>query len=148
MEEPAEPTGDNAELLALREKVQLLEQIQTLQNAVGMTQGHATVPKNVKVPEGRYNMSLSEYRTYAKDCVDYKTLTGLNDNKIVLQLRLNMDNDLKLAIDTNYPEWRNNTVEEAIKSVGEIVNQISNCAVYRKQFHSMMQTDTEPIREF
>ena len=96
------PAEENAELIALREKVQLLQQIQTLQNAVGMPhQGHATVPKNVKVPEGRYTMSLSEYRTYSKDCVDYKTLTGLNDNQIVLQMRLNMDNDLKLAMDTN-----------------------------------------------
>ena len=79
MDQPAaEDAGaaENAELLALREKVQLLQQIKDLQNAVGMPQGHATVPKNVKVPEGRYNMSLSEYRTYAMDCVDYKTLTG------------------------------------------------------------------------
>ena len=126
-----EEVGGNAELLELREKVQLLQQIQALQNAVGMPPGHATVPKNVKVPEGRYSMSLSEYRTYSKDCVDYKTLTGLQDNQIVLQMRLNMDSDLKQAIDTNYPNWRTSTVEEAIKCVGEVVNQISNKAVYR-----------------
>ena len=134
-----EEVGGNAELLELREKVQLLEQIRALQNAVGMPPGQATVPKNVKVPEGRYSMSLSEYRTYSKDCVDYKTLTGLQDNQIVLQMRLNMDSDLKQAIDTNYPNWRTSTVEEAIKSVGEVVNQISNKAVYRKQFHAMIQ---------
>ena len=145
----ANAAGGNAELVELREKLQLLQQIHNLQNAVGMPHpGHATVPKNVKVPEGRYTMSLSEYRTYSKDCVDYKTLTGLNDNQIVLQMRLNMDNDLKLAIDTNFPDWRTKTVEDAIKNVGEIVNQISNCAVYRKQFHSMMQGESEPIREF
>ena len=138
----------DAELLALREKVQLLQQIQNLQNAVALPLGQATVPKNVKVPEGRYTMSLSEYRTYSKDCIDYKTLTGLNDNQIVLQMRLNMDNDLKVAIDTNFPEWRTNTVEDAIKNVGVIVNQISNQAVYRKQFHNMTQTEEEPIREF
>ena len=147
--------GGNAnddDLAQLRERVQLLQQIQSLQLAIATPNvqnvQNATVPKNVKVPEGRYNMSLSEYRTYSKDCIDYKTLTGYRDDQIVLQMRLNMDSDLKQAIDTNYPMWRSSTVERAVEIVGEIVNQISNCAVYRKQFHTMVQSDSETIREF
>ena len=93
-------------------------------------------------------MSLSEFCTYSKDRLNYKTLTGYTDNQIVLQMRLHMGSDLKQSIDTNYILWRNNTVEEAIQIVGEIVNQISNCAVYRKAFHNMTQAGNEPIQEF
>ena len=83
--------GDQAaEIESLRTKLALLQQIQTLQAQTGLApnvpddhqlQRHAAVPtpKNVKPPEGRYNMSLSEYRTYAKDCIDYKTLTRYTD---------------------------------------------------------------------
>lgn len=147
----------NVELQALREKVALLEQIRTLQGQVGLSpmqqqaspHQNAAVPKNVRVPEGRYTMSLTEYRTYSRDCTDYKSLmTGYTDRQIVLQLRLNMDNDLKQAIDTNYPEWNSFTVEEAIKTVGDIVNQMSNCAVYRKEFTEMKQGENERLREF
>ena len=63
-------------------------------------------------------------------------------------MRLHMDSDLKQSIDTNYILWRNNTVEEAIQIVGEIVNQINNCAVYRKAFHNMTQAWNETIQEF
>ena len=152
--------GDQAaEIESLRTKLALLQQIQTLQAQTGLApnvpddhqlQRHAAVPtpKNVKPPEGRYNMSLSEYRTYAKDCVDYKTLTRYTDEQLVLQMRLNMDSDLKQAVDTNYPNWREKTVEDAIHAVGEIVNQISNCAVYRSAFYDMTQAEDEKIREF
>ncbi len=145
--------AEDAEVRALREKLALLQQIQQLQGQVGLTPApqqthHTAVPKNVKVPEGRYTMSLSEFRTYSRDCIDYKTLTGYTDNQIVLQLRLSMDGDLKQAIDTNYPNWNTFTVEEAVKTVGEIVNQISNTAVYRKAFHEMKQGEDEKMREY
>ena len=145
--------GDSVE--ELRTKLALLTQIAQLQTAVGYTppavaapHPRSAIPQNIKVPEGRYNMALSEFRTYSKDCLDYKTLTGYTDNQIVLQMRLNMDGDLEQSIDTNYISWGNNTVEEAIRIVGEIVNQISNCAVYRKAFHNMSQAENETIREF
>ena len=137
----------DAELTNLREKLALLQQIQALQGRVGATTT-AAVPKNVKVPEGRYNMSLSEYKTYSRDCTDYRTLTNQTDNQIVLQMRLGCDGDLKRAIDTNYPDWSTFTLEQAVKTVGEIVNQMSNCAVYRKTFHNMSQGEDETIREF
>ena len=61
---PVVPVVDD--LQALREKVALLEQIRVLQGQVGLapTQPslqNTAVPKNVKVPEGRYTMSLAEY---------------------------------------------------------------------------------------
>ncbi len=146
---------EDGKMQALREKLALLQQIQTLQGQVGLAppqqqqqQQQTAVPKNVKVPEGRYNMSLAEFRTFAKDCTDYKTLTRLTDHQIVLQMRLSMDNDLKLAIDTNYPNYNTLTVEDAIKTIGMIVNQISNTAVHRKVFHDMKQGAEEKMREY
>ena len=63
-------------------------------------------------------------------------------------MRLGMDTDLKQAIDTNHADWNSLTVEDALKIVGDIVNQISNTAVYRKAFHDMNQISNEKIREF
>ena len=130
-----------------------MQQIQTLQSTLGMLasplqQPSAVLVRNVKVPEGRYNMSLSEFRTYSKDCEDYKTLTKYNDNQIILQMRLTMDVDLKRSIDTNYPDWGDKTVEDAITCVGEIVNQISNPAIYCKSFDNMVQGEKETICEY
>ena len=82
MTDTAEATVDE-----LREKLAVLQQIQALQVQIGLapqaqnptattapangtpvTQPHV---KNVEVPEGRYNMSQSEFRTYATDCRSY-----------------------------------------------------------------------------
>ena len=116
---------------------------------VTSTTATSTDVRQVKVPDGHYNMNLSEYRTYCKDCRDYKTLTNYTDNQVVLQMRLNMDNDLKRAIDTNYStSWDSFALDEAIKTVGKIVNHISNPVVYRKEFDNLYQSQDEPIREF
>ena len=105
IEEPSAPVAENAELVALQEKLRVMQQIQTLQAqlTVGQTQPAAQV-RNVKVPEGKYNMSMSEYRTYAKDCKSYQTLTSYDDRTVVLQMRLNMDDELKRSVDTNYAD--------------------------------------------
>ena len=94
-------------------------------------------------------MSIAEFRTYRKDCLDYKKLTKYSDEQIVMQLRLSMDVDLKRAIDTNYGEtWNSFSVEHAVRIIGELINHISNSAVYRKEFDHMNQLNDEPIREY
>ena len=105
--------------------------------------------KRVKVSEGRYNMNPGEFRTYRKDCFNYKKLTQVKNDQVVLQMRLNMDSDLKRAIDINYKDtWNELTVEGAITAVGNIVNVISNPAVHRKEFDNMEQNSHESIKEF
>ena len=60
-------------------------------------------------------MSLAKFRTYRKDCLDYKKLTKYNDEQIAIQIRLSMDVDLKRAIDTNYGnKWNTFSVEHAV----------------------------------
>ena len=108
----------------------------------------STLVKNVKVPEGRYRMSLSEYRTFKRDCQDYKSLTAYTDKQIVMQIRMNSDEDLKRAIDTNYPSWNSLSLDEAVRNIGDIVSHISNTSVYKKQFDEMCQKENEPIREY
>ena len=61
---------------------------QSLRNHTLATSTTSTDVRQVKVPDGHYNMNLSEYRTYCKDCRDYKTLTNYTDNQVVLQMRL------------------------------------------------------------
>ena len=58
--------------------------------------------KRVTIPSGRYNMNSHELRTYTKDCNDFKKLTACTDEQAVLQMRLNMDEALKQAVDANY----------------------------------------------
>ena len=64
-----------------------------------------------------------------------------------MQIRMNTDADLKRAIDTNFPEWNNFTVAQAIMKIGEVVRHVSNSSVYRKQFDEMNKKDSESIRE-
>ena len=105
--------------------------------------------RQVKVAEGRYNMNPGEFRTYRKDCLDYKKLTQFTNEQFVLQMRLNMDSDLKRAIDITYKDiWNELTVDGAITAVGNIVNVISNPAVHRKEFDNMEQNSNESIKEF
>ena len=108
------------------EKLELMQQIHALQlqlNAGVSGDPSRTQPAmSVKVPEGSYNMSPKEFRTYKKDCSTYRTLTGLPDNQVVLQLCMNMDAELKRKIDTNNPNWDTLTMDAAIEFVGSIIN--------------------------
>ena len=147
MSETENLTASNDEVENLRQKLELLRQIQAL-NAETNTP-HGTKPAmHVRVPEGSYDMSPTEYRTYMKDCKSYLTLTQLSGHDVVLQIRMNMDSGLKRIIDTNYPQWEQNTVDEALKIVGSIVHEVSNPAVYRHKFNQMIQCKGETVREF
>ena len=57
-------------------------------------------------------MHLGEFRTYRKDCLDYKKFTQFtSDEQVVSQTWLNMDSDLKPAIDIKYKDtWNELTV--------------------------------------
>lgn len=90
-------------------------------------------------------MSPTENQTYKKDCMSYRQLTKLEDHD-VLQIRMEMDGDLKRIIDTNYPKYEENTVEEALEIVETIVTAVSNVAVYRHRirtglYDSMLQQE-------
>ena len=77
------------------------------------TTDHARIKpvKNVKIPEGFYNMSPSDFRTYKKDVTDFQQLTQHTDRQVIMEMRLNMDIDLKRSIDINYgAEWDTYTV--------------------------------------
>ena len=94
----------------------------------------ASIVKNVKVPEGRHDMNPNEFRTFSKDCRDYKKLTQYSDQQIVLQIRLNMDAELKRAIDVNIKEdWDSYDVETAIKTIGSLLkSKHASSVVYRQ----------------
>ena len=127
----------------------LQEQLTTLQAATQPVVPNIKPMKNVKVPEGLYNMSSADFRTYHKDILDYQLLTQCSDRQIVLQMRLNMDFDLKRAIDTNYLRlWDAFTVNDTLAAFKRIGQQTSNVAVFRKEFDNMVQKDTENIQEF
>ena len=140
------------DLDTLRERLAILQQINELTTKlnptpIAQTTGARPV-MHIKVPEGSYSMSPAEYRTYKKDCESYRTLSNLTDHQVVLQIRMNMDSDLKRIIDTNHPDWDTKTVNDAVQIVGDIVNEISNPVVYQNKFNQMNQTAEEPIREY
>ena len=86
--------------------------------------------KQVKVPAGCYIINTNEFRTFHKDCLDYQTQTNYTDAQVVLQMRLNMDSDLKCAIHTNFhDQWSAFNVNDAVKAVRSIVNHVSNPVV-------------------
>ena len=147
---PATPAaGDLQQQIAdMTALVQLQLQSMTMQTQLNSTLAINHV-KHVKVPEGHYHMNPNEFRTYRKDCVDYKKLTHYTDEQVVLQLRLHMDNELKRALDTNFiTSWDTFTVNQAIEAIGQIMNRISNPVVFRKEFDSIAQREHESIVEF
>ena len=94
-------------------------------------------------------MNSHELRTYTKDCNDFKKLTACTDEQAVLQMRLNMDEPLKQAVDANYADvWDNYTVKEALDAIGTILQRTTNPVVYRKQFDVMTQNNGESVKEF
>ena len=130
--DPGASGASNASLVEQLAKMQQVMELQfkTMNMQAEMlsaksTQSTLAVPstvKQVKVPEGRYDMTLGEFRTFEKDCHDYKTLTQYNDAQIVLQLRMNMDSQLKSAIDVNYrTEWDKFTLKQAIAAIGKLI---------------------------
>ena len=130
-------------------QAQTQAQAQQVQSTQNPHSGPALTMRNTKVPEGRYDMSSAEYRSFVKDVEDYKTLTQLTDAQIVLQLRLNMDPILKAAVDTNFHDaWNGYTVKEAIKAVGTVVKKASNPVVARTEFNQMKQKSHESVQEF
>ena len=105
--------------------------------------------KNVKIPNGRYDMNSNEFRTYKKDCVDYKKLTHCTDEQVVLQMRMSMDHDLKQAIDANYKDtWDNCSVDDALSKVEALLRKISTPVVHRKLFDGIIQHENESAKEF
>ena len=91
---------------------------------------------------------MTSARTYKKDVETFKTLTNYPDAQIILQLRLNMDMDLKRVIDANYTDWETFTLNEALDSIEHIVKETSNPAVYRKLFQETNQLKDEPFQTF
>ena len=109
----------------------------------------ATEFKNIKAPEGRYDMTASEFRTYTKDCQDYKSLTNCEDKQLVIQVRLNMDAEMKRSIDTNFGDsWNQYTLDKALSSIKALLKCNSNSAIFRKEFDKMSQQAGESIREY
>ena len=108
--------------------------------------------KQAKVPEGRYDMNLGELRTYTKDCGDYKKLKKYEDAEIILQLRWNMDQPLKRAVDVNHgSSWGNMSLDNALIAISNNNNkqqQTCNEVVYQREFHSKVQSESETIAEF
>ena len=121
-------------------------------NATAPTNNTMATPamvKNVKVPEGRHDMNPNEFRTFAKDCRDYKKLTSYTDEQIVLQIRMNMDTELKRAVDVNInTAWDAYTVEEAITAVQGLLKNRNKPVVYRKEFDRTTQGQGEDFKTF
>ena len=137
------------QLIAMQEQLAALQVIQQPLQPAQHNVPDIKLNINVKFPEGLYNMSPADFRSYSKAVLDYQILTNCSDRKIVLQMCLNMDFDLKRAIDTNYLyQWDAYNVNDALAAVKKIVQQTSNVAVYRKEFDNLIQKEKEAIQEF
>ena len=94
-------------------------------------------------------MNSHELRTHTKDCNDFKKLNACTDEQAVLQMRMNMEEPLKQAIDAKYAhKWDAFIVKEALDAVGTILKRTTNPVVFRKQFDGMVQSKSESVKEF
>ena len=109
----------------------------------------APTVRRIPIPAARYDMTSHEFRTYKKDCEDYKKLTGYTDEQTVLQMRINMDSAQKQAVDANYSStWDGLTVTEALKNIETLLKRIVNPVVHRKRFDELQQQGDERFTEF
>ena len=136
-------------------KIQMQQQTlnppqQPTTNNDGAMAAPAAIVKNIKVPEGKHDMNPNEFRTFSKDCRDYKKLTKYSDEQIVLQIRLNMDTELKRAIDVNIKDaWDAFDVEKAIETIGTLLKcKHASSVVYRKEFDRLTQHEGEDFKSF
>ena len=137
------------QMMQMQMQQQQQQQQQQNGNPNDTTATPVAVVKNVKVPEGHLDMNPNEFRTYSKDCRDYKKLTQYSDAQIVLQIRMNMDSDLKRAVDVNFKEaWDGYTVELAIEKIGTLLKSKNTPVVYRKEFDGLTQLQGEDIKTF
>ena len=100
---------DGATICPLQDQINSMQQLMSQQLQLMQLQMQNTTPqaasttiKRVIIPSGRYDMNSHELRTYTKDCTDFKKLTACTDEQAILQMRMNMDESLKQAIDANY----------------------------------------------
>ena len=141
-------SSDEMNLAEMQNILKLQIQAMTLMNQKQEEPRQALAMKHTKVPKGRYEMNSSEFRIFSKDVADYQHLTKLTDERVVIQIRLNMDSTLKQVIDTNYPDWNRLTVPDAVAAIGSIVKKTSNPVVFQQEFHNLKQHEHENIKEF
>ena len=140
--------------MTMEEQLQQLQELMKLQMETSLQVSRiATMKshdiKHVKAPEGRYDMKSGEFRIYSKDYRDFKKLTKQSDEDIVIQMRLNMDEELKRAVDTNFgEEWNSFSLDQALSSIKDLMKSTSNAAIYRKEFDSLSQKNGESVREY
>ena len=119
------------------------------QTAPVATAQAASTVRRIPTPAARYDMTSHEFRTYKKDCEDYKKLTGYSDEQTVLQMRINMDSALKQAVDANYSNtWDGLTVTDALKNIETLLKRVVNPVVHRKRFDELKQQGDERFTEF
>ena len=160
-DDPVQATGSNGSLNLQQQMLAMQKLMDTQLQLMQMQMNHRNITnqeansravstvKRATIPSGRYDMNSHEFRTYAKDCTDFKKLTGCTDEQTVLQMRMSMDTALKQAVDANYGNaWDNLTVVNALKAVGTLIKLTTNPVVYRKQFDGMVQNSGESVKEF
>ena len=106
MSEEQETNGAQKQLADMQQLLNTQLEIMKLQatnNAiVADTAEAASTVRRLSTPTARYDMTSHEFRSYKKDCLDFKKLMRYSDEQTVLQMRITMDSTLKQAIDANY----------------------------------------------
>ena len=129
-------------------QLQIIQMSRNAQPQPTTAQATSTI-KRIDAPVARYDMTSHEFRSYKKDCKDFKALTNYSDLQTVLQMRIHMDAPLKQAIDANYGEtWDTLTVANTLEKIETLLKSVTNPIVHRKEFDNMVQRETDSITEF
>ena len=122
-------------------QLQIIQMSRNAQPQPTTAQATSTI-KRIDAPVARYDMTSHEFRSYKKDCKDFKALTNYSDLQTVLQMRIHMDAPLKQAIHS-----QTLTVADALEKIGTLLKSVTNLIVHRKEFDNMVQIETDSITE-
>ena len=137
MSEEQETNGAVKQLADMQQLLNTQLEIMKLQATnspiVADTAEAASTVRRLSTPAARYDMTSHEFRSYKKDCLDFKKLMRYRDEQTVLQMRITMDSALKQAIDANYSNtWDDFTVEVALERIESLLKRVTNPVVHRK----------------
>ena len=90
-DDPVQATGSNGSLNLQQQMLAMQKLMDTQLQLMQMQMNHRNITnqeansravstvKRATIPSGRYDMNSHEFRTYAKDCTDFKKLTGCTE---------------------------------------------------------------------
>ena len=135
--------------ISIMKKVKITDQTET-KRATNLTAAPSPRPRptSVKPPELKSEMTHPEFRKYKIDWGVFKTLTDLPDDQVAPQIYNSCDSSVQNAIVNTSANFLKLNEEDILSLLESIVTKRSNPTVHRVKFSSIVQGESELIKDY